>query len=102
MIEVTERAALAMNAALRKARARGVRLEAVGKKAAAYRLTLEDGPRKSDLILESQGVRLYVDASDREKVAGVRIDYLKDRGVEGFTLRVPGGCGCGPGCACGG
>lgn len=97
-IELTDPAASAMKAALRKARAQGVRVAVDG---GAYSLTLEDGPRPSELTLEDKGVPLFVMRGDRGKMAGLRIDYVKDGGREGFTIKIPGGCGCGPDCACG-
>ena len=94
---MTDKAAAAMKAALRKARARGVRVAADGR---AFRLTLEDDPGTSDLVLESKGVPLYVRRAELERVTGLRIGYAKEGDREGFTLQVGGGCG--PDCACGG
>jgi iron-sulfur cluster assembly accessory protein len=63
-----------------------------------YSLSIEDGPEGEDLVLESEGVRLFVDGFSGQYLNGVTIDYLVTMQNSGFTFDNPnasGGCGCG-------
>lgn len=100
-VELTDRAAEAMKAALRKAKGGGVRVGAKGE-GREIRLTVEARPRASDVVLESEGVPLYVARGALRSLSGLRIDFVRRGGREGFSVQPLGGCGCGPGCACSG
>lgn len=92
-----------MKAALRQAGARGIRIEARdGRNGRTYRLTVEARGRGSDIVLENQGVPLYVSPSQMERMPDLRVDYIRREGREGFTVQALEGCGCGPDCACAG
>lgn len=63
-----------------------------------YSLTLEQEAEEDDLLLESQGVRLFVDPFSAQYLEGVEIDYVTTMMGSGFTFKNPnasGGCGCG-------
>ncbi len=63
-----------------------------------YALSIEDGPEGEDAVVESEGVRLFVDAFSAQYLNGVTIDYLVTMQSSGFTFDNPsatGGCGCG-------
>ena len=63
-----------------------------------YGLNIEDEAGEDDMILESNGVRLFVDPFSLQYLAGVEIDYVSTFQGSGFTFNNPnasGGCGCG-------
>jgi iron-sulfur cluster assembly protein len=63
-----------------------------------YGLNLEEEPREDDEILESNGVRLFVDPFSSQYLRGTRIGYASSFQGSGFTFTNPnatGGCGCG-------
>jgi iron-sulfur cluster assembly accessory protein len=63
-----------------------------------YGLNIEDEPGEDDMILESQGVRLFVDPFSLQYLQGTEIDFVSTFQGSGFTFNNPnatGGCGCG-------
>ena len=63
-----------------------------------YSLTLEQEAEEDDVLLESRGVRLFVDPFSAQYLAGTHIGYTESFQGSGFTFENPnatGGCGCG-------
>jgi iron-sulfur cluster assembly protein len=63
-----------------------------------YGMMLEDQPTPDDSILESSGVRVYVDTNSIKLLSGSQIDYVDTLMGAGFTVNNPNavtGCGCG-------
>jgi len=63
-----------------------------------YSLNIEETSRPNDHIMESNGVRLFVDMFSAQYLNGVEIDYVTSVMGSGFTFKNPnatGGCGCG-------
>jgi len=63
-----------------------------------YSLNIEEASQEDDIILESSGVRLFVDGFSLQYLNGVNIDYVTSMQGSGFTFTNPnatGGCGCG-------
>jgi iron-sulfur cluster assembly accessory protein len=63
-----------------------------------YGLNIEDEAQDDDDIIESNGVRLFVDPFSSQYLDGVEIDYVTTMMGAGFTFKNPnasGGCGCG-------
>ncbi len=63
-----------------------------------YSLNIEDAPAQDDVVIESEGVRLFVDSFSGQYLNGVTIDYMVTMQNSGFTFDNPnasGGCGCG-------
>ncbi|MGA2383023.1 MAG: iron-sulfur cluster assembly accessory protein [Gemmatimonadales bacterium] len=63
-----------------------------------YALNIEDAPSEDDQVIESEGVRLFVDSFSGQYLNGVTIDYMVTMQSSGFTFDNPnatGGCGCG-------
>ena len=63
-----------------------------------YALAIEDGAADDDVVIESSGVRLFVDNFSGQYLNGVTIDYVVTMQSSGFTFENPnatGGCGCG-------
>lgn len=63
-----------------------------------YGLNIEDAPAEDDLVLETNGLRLFVDPFSLQYLGGTEIDYVTTFQGSGFTFNNPnssGGCGCG-------
>ena len=63
-----------------------------------YALNIDEKPEEDDIILDSSGVRLFVDGFSLQYLNGVTIDYVTSMQGSGFTFTNPnatGGCGCG-------
>ena len=63
-----------------------------------YGMMLEDAPTADDNVLESNGVRVYVDTQSIKLLQGSEIDYVDTLMGAGFTVNNPNavsGCGCG-------
>jgi len=63
-----------------------------------YSLNIEDRPLDDDLVVESHGVRLFVDNFSAQYLNGVTVDYRSTFQESGFSFENPnatGSCGCG-------
>ena len=63
-----------------------------------YSLNIEEESKPNDHIIESNGVRMFVDMFSAQYLNGVEIDYVTNVMGSGFTFNTPnatGGCGCG-------
>lgn len=63
-----------------------------------YSLNIVDRSEEDDIILESSGIRMFVDGFSLQYLNGVTIDYVTAMQGSGFTFTNPnatGGCGCG-------
>ena len=63
-----------------------------------YGLNIEDEAAEDDLVLEANGLKLFVDPFSMQYLGGVEIDFVTTFQGSGFTFNNPnssGGCGCG-------
>jgi iron-sulfur cluster assembly protein len=63
-----------------------------------YGLNIEEAPLDDDIVLDVQGVRVFVDSFSAQYLNGVTIGYHSSMQGSGFTFENPnasGGCGCG-------
>ena len=63
-----------------------------------YSLSIEDQPGEDDVVIESAGVRCFVDGFSAQYLNGVTLDYKSNFQESGFAFDNPnatGGCGCG-------
>jgi iron-sulfur cluster assembly accessory protein len=63
-----------------------------------YSLNIEERPAEDDVVIETGGVRCFVDGFSAQYLNGVTIDYKSDFQESGFAFDNPnatGGCGCG-------
>ena len=75
-----------------------------------YMLGAEQEAKEDDLVIETETVRVLVDAESAPLIDGSQIDYVDGLMRSGFVISNPnfqggggGGCGCGGGgCGCGG
>ncbi|MEI7744730.1 MAG: iron-sulfur cluster assembly accessory protein [Chloroflexota bacterium] len=63
-----------------------------------YGMMLEDQPTADDNVLQTNGVRVYIDNNSVPLIRGSQIDYVDTLMGAGFTVVNPNavsGCGCG-------
>ena len=63
-----------------------------------YGMMLEDAPTPEDRILDSNGIKVYVDDGSVKLLTGAEIDYVDTLMGAGFTVNNPNAvaaCGCG-------
>ncbi len=63
-----------------------------------YSLNIEDKPLDDDVVIETGGVRCFVDGFSAQYLNGVTIDFKSNFQESGFAFENPnatGGCGCG-------
>ncbi len=63
-----------------------------------YSLNIEETAADDDIVIESNGVRLFVDGFSAQHLNGVTVDYKSNFQESGFAFENPnatGGCGCG-------
>lgn len=63
-----------------------------------YKFGLESAANPDDLVVETDGVQLVVDATSLPFVDGAEVDYVESLGGASFQVRNPNatsGCGCG-------
>ncbi len=63
-----------------------------------YGLNIEDKALDDDIVLDIEGLRVFVDAFSAQYLNGTTIDYVSSVQGSGFAFSNPnasGGCGCG-------
>ena len=63
-----------------------------------YGLNVEERAMDDDIVVEQDGLRLFVDAFSAQYLQGTEVDYVSTMQQSGFTFSNPnstGGCGCG-------
>jgi iron-sulfur cluster insertion protein len=78
----------------------GLRVSVVGGGCSGfqYNLSLDDGPREDDTVIEQNGVKLFLDPISQQYVYGTVIDYVNGLHGAGFKFVNPNAtrtCGCG-------
>jgi len=64
----------------------------------SYGMTFDNAPDTGDEVLERGGVRVLVDQTSSQLLAGAEIDYVTSVTATGFAIRNPNAvstCGCG-------
>lgn len=63
-----------------------------------YGMNIEEAPQATDEVVETAGLRVFVDMFSAQYLENVQIDYVNSVMGSGFTFNNPnasGGCGCG-------
>jgi iron-sulfur cluster insertion protein len=63
-----------------------------------YRFGLAEAPESDDIVVETDGVQLVVDAMSLDLVRGATVDFVDNLGGSAFKVENPqatAGCGCG-------
>jgi iron-sulfur cluster assembly accessory protein len=102
MVTVTEAAAEQVKTLLKKERHPefGLRMMVVGGGCSGlqYRLAFDTTPRETDRVIESHGVRVFIDLKSALYLAGAELDYVEGLMGAGFKINNPNAtstCGCG-------
>ena len=99
MITLTKFAASKIKTLLTEKEETGIRagVQGGGCSGFTYRLKF-DNPKENDRILESHGVKIYVDAKSYLYLMGTIIDFVDELNQSGFKFVNPNAkrtCGCG-------
>ena len=101
MISLTEKAAERIKKNIEKrGNGQGIRIgvKTTGCSGLAYVLEYVDRPEETDVCLECNGCKIFVDPKSCPYVQGTEIDYVRNGLNEGFEFRNPNErdrCGCG-------
>lgn len=102
LLTVTDRAVAALKEALaaEKDTSVGVRAGVQGGGCSGYQyfLGIEDSPRESDFIEETEGVKVFIDPMSAPYIRGTVLDYVSTLQSSGFVFNNPNAvktCGCG-------
>ena len=63
-----------------------------------YGMMIEENPGESDLVFESNGVKIYVDPISLSYLKAAEVDFVETETGGGFTIKNPNAkstCGCG-------
>jgi iron-sulfur cluster assembly protein len=105
MITVTPKASkeiLGLMNAAEGASALRIRVMSGGCSGLSYGLNFEGEAQADDQVLESNGVRLYVDAQSALYLEGASIDFIEGTDGSGFRIENPNAKSCSSGCdSCG-
>ncbi len=102
MIQLTDSAVAAVKTALSRATmpAEGLRImvEAGGCAGFKYMMGLEGATRDGDIVIDQDGVKLYVDPNSQPLVEGMTVDFVTGLESSGFVFENPNAtskCSCG-------
>ncbi|RUV80068.1 iron-sulfur cluster assembly accessory protein [Mesorhizobium sp. M1A.F.Ca.IN.020.32.1.1] len=102
MITLTENAVAGMKAALSRAPepAEGFRImvQAGGCAGFKYVMGMESLAREGDVVIETDGVTVFVDAGSQPQIAGMTVDFVAGVETSGFVFDNPNArekCSCG-------
>lgn len=63
-----------------------------------YQLGIDDEAKPGDKVLESNGIKIFIDLKSMLYLAGTEVDYIEDLMQSGFKISNPNAkstCGCG-------
>lgn len=102
MIDLTPEAASAVKAAMSRAghMEGGLRIsvQTGGCNGYKYLIGLDAEPRADDAVIETEGVKVFVDPDSKPYLAGLRVGFVDSLNGSGFTFDNPNAaskCGCG-------
>lgn len=102
MIALTDSAVSAVKKAIERSGKNGagfrIMVETGGCSGFKYKIGLDSQPRQDDAVIESGGVRIFVDPASAPMLSGVRVDFVEELGKAGFSFDNPNAsskCNCG-------
>lgn len=102
MIALTDSAVSAVQRAIAKSGKEGagfrIMIEAGGCSGLKYKIGLDTTPREDDLVVETSGVRVFIDPLSQPMLNGVSVDFIEESGRGGFSFDNPNAaksCNCG-------
>jgi len=63
-----------------------------------YEMSMDEAKAEDDVVLDMEGIRVFVDPFSAQYLNGVVVDYVSTMQSQGFAFQNPnasGGCGCG-------
>jgi len=63
-----------------------------------YEMSIDEAQAEDDMVLDLEGIRIFVDPFSAQYLNGVTVDYVSTMQSQGFAFQNPnatGGCGCG-------
>ena len=62
-----------------------------------YVIGLDVEPRPDDIVVEAEGVRVFIDPDFQPRIAGMRVNFVESLEGSGFTFETNAAarCGCG-------
>ena len=63
-----------------------------------YEMSVDESRADDDIVVDMDGVRVFVDPFSAQYLNGVKVDYVSTMQSQGFAFENPnatGGCGCG-------
>ena len=104
-LSISEQAASKLSALLQE-RAKpdhGLRvfISGLGCSGLQYGLALDDAPSDTDVVVESHGIKLYLDQASSQYMWGASIDFVETPQGGAFSIDNPNAppAGCGPSCS---
>lgn len=102
MIALTDNAITAVKKAIARSGKEGagfrIMVETGGCAGFKYKIGLDTTPRQDDEVVETSGVRVFVDPQSKPMLEGVRVDFVEELGKAGFSFENPNAakkCNCG-------
>ncbi len=68
----------------------------------SYEIMIDDKAGDGDMVVETAGAKLFVDASTAKVIDGAELGFISDERGEGFVLGFPNGAPMAGSCGCGG
>ena len=107
MIVITPQAADAVKAAIAQTGKEGaglrIMVEQGGCAGYRYVVGLDSVPREDDAVIESAGIKVFVDPLSKPLIEDLHVDFVESFEGSGFTFDNPGAagaCGCGKSFSC--
>jgi iron-sulfur cluster assembly protein len=101
LIKITDKAAAQLRELMKEEDdgAEGLRIRVFngGCSGLRYQLAFEETPAEDDEVIESNGIKVFVDPESLKYVRGLELDYTETISGQGFRITNPGavgGCGC--------
>ena len=101
-VTLTERAAQKIQEFMKQAgkESGGLRMNVVGGGCSGlqYQMSIDDSPNAGDKVLESNGVKIFINLKSALYLAGTEVDYVEELMQSGFKITNPNAqstCGCG-------
>ncbi len=103
MIEITDAASQELREILEKENKSGYGLRifaaGAGCRGTQYGLALEESPKSEDVVIQSNGIKIFLSKDLQDEIDFLRIDYIDNEYGKGFVIDTPnsyGSCGsCG-------
>lgn len=101
-VSITDAASKKIGALLKEGKQEGYGLRVMvmpgGCSGYMYQMSFEKSSEDGDVVLESNGVKVFIDKESLDMLGGAEIDYIDTLNESGFKINNPNakdGCGCG-------